>query len=82
MLEAVVVCENSHIYIWEFYRHINSNDYGNGTYITVIKENEIEAYVDMRYTKYNFKSWIISYLRQYYGDRLLKLEINPIEIPF
>ena len=80
--QVIVGCENSRTDVWEFYRHKNEEDYGNGTYITVIRNNELEAYVDMRYTKYEYISWIISYIRMYYGEKILTFEISPIEIPF
>lgn len=59
---------------WIFTEYTDPADYGNGTYISVVRDNECLAYADMRYTHYVFTSFCVSYLRQWFGDNLLKVE--------
>jgi hypothetical protein len=67
--------ESGHNQRWTFEELHSDDDYGNGNYISVIRnDNECIAYVDMRYCKYVFESFCISYIKQYFGDNLLSFE--------
>lgn len=70
-----ITTESGHNNVWTFTEHHNDGDYGNGNYISVVRgANELIAYVDVRYQKYVFESFCISYIKQYFGDNLLKYE--------
>lgn len=60
-----------------FTEYYDATDYGNGKYISAVNltENEVYAYMDMRYLKYVFKTICENYIKQYYGDNLLKFEV-------
>ena len=58
---------------FEFTEHHSEGDYGNGNYISVLRleDDELLAYLDMRYEKYNFESACLNYIRSYFSTNLL-----------
>lgn len=71
-----ITTENGKTRTFVFDEHHNEGDYGNGNYISVVRveDDELIAYIDMRYQKYVFESFCISYIKQYFGDNLLSFE--------
>ena len=56
----------------EFREHYHENNYGNGKFITVLRvdDDEMIAYVDMRYRNYVFETFCENYIKDYYGTNL------------
>lgn len=71
-----ITTENGKTRTFVFDELHNAFDYGNGNYISVVRveDEELIAYIDMRYCKYVFESFCISYIKQYFGDNLLSFE--------
>ena len=72
--EYKVTTTQGHEQKWVFIEYHDENDYGNGNYIAIERDDECIAYVDMRYTRYVFTSFCTSYLRQWFGDNLVTIE--------
>lgn len=60
----------------KFEEHHQKDTYGNGKYISVsrVDDDEIIAYVDMRYQNYVFETFCENYIKDYYGTNLLTYE--------
>ena len=67
-----VKTETGNTYFWQFIEQHNENDYGNGNYISIVVNDDLLSYVDMRYQKYAFETFCEKYIKDYYGDNLWK----------
>lgn len=74
-LQYKVTCESGNSYTWNFTEHLpkeNEKYYGNGIYISA--ECGHYNWIDCRYMKYNFRTICENWLKNWYGENLLKFE--------
>ena len=51
--------------------------YGNGIYITVLRNGRVWDYVDMRYKRYcGLRDFLTNYLREFFGENLDYMSIE------
>ena len=70
-----VLTKTGKSYRWEFTEcEPDTNDYGNGIYISIKHPSGDHTLLDCRYTRgYNFDKMCVDFLIEYYGENLDEL---------